>query len=120
MMMEEKIVTTVIDTDMLILSAALLWSVKRRGEPEQEEGCKRRPKGCGVRAQKGRADSGGDPPGSRGVEAGQQRPERHLPAQHGERTLEPGWGCAAALELGWPAWQPPATGGSGALETGLV
>lgn len=43
MMMVEKIVAAAIDVNILTLSDVGIWSVKGRGEPEQEEGYKRRP-----------------------------------------------------------------------------
>ena len=43
MMMMEKIVAAVIDVNILTLNNAGIWSVKGKGEPEQEEGYKRRP-----------------------------------------------------------------------------
>lgn len=50
----EKIITTVIDLNILILRDAHVWSVKRKGEPEWVEGCKGEPRGCRVRSTAGR------------------------------------------------------------------
>lgn len=55
MMMTEKIITTVIDLNILILRDAHIWSVKRKGEPEWEEGCRGKPRGCRVRSTAGRS-----------------------------------------------------------------
>lgn len=47
------------DSSRLIWRDAWIWSVKRKGEPEQEEGCKGKPKVCKVRLAAGKSDGGG-------------------------------------------------------------